>query len=674
LPKWTPPAGASTLPNAAGSGMSVSRPSVSEIRSRLTAAGGNSSASQPVVKPVGMLAPQGEGSSKSDRGKGGSETPRSVETRKGPTGTSGSGSAFVPSGKSVTGESSKSGGTSKIESPKATGERLTPGELRKLISEGPGGKSSTKTSSDTSGKGAKSSGTTGKGGTIDTGKGGTTITGKGGTTITGKGGTTITGKGGTVDTGKGPAGGTTITGKKVPPMIGPDKGKLPGELFKPGTGKPGGIGKTLEDSSKKGGMRIISPGGLDVGKGLPGGVSPKVNFADRVKKGDLDKLTAGAMGKKLNLSEQYKMSLQGDVARRMGLNKQVVNVGAVRTTNNIFLSHPHYAYRGWVHPAYATYAFRSHWHLPYFYVDFCWYPRWSPWVDWCWHYHYHPLWDPRPIWCRPVVYVVATPWVYYEPPVWVALPSVPCGTWVDVAPVAVAPAQYDLQVLAVRFVDPGHPDQKLGPRYRVWFRNNSAKPVTQPFNVLLAASADGQLRPNSPQAGVRVTAVEAGDAQSVDVRLPIEVTNLGQAANTTLFAIVDDNREINDVNRANNGAKIAQTDMLPVDPAAFEVSPTSAAAGGEVIIAGEGLGPEPGKVLVHLGGIEMEAEILGWYDLGVRLSVPKLPLAGATPAELIVVRGDGAAANPVTVNITPPALDQPAAQPGAAPAPPRPQP
>jgi hypothetical protein len=58
-------------------------------------------------------------------------------------------------------------------------------------------------------------------------------------------------------------------------------------------------------------------------------------------------------------------------------------------------------------------------------------------------------------------------------------------------------------------------------------------------------------------------------------------------------------------------------------------------------------------VLLHLGGIEMEAEILGWYDLGVRVRVPTLPLAAATEAELIVVRGDGAAANPLTVTITP---------------------
>ncbi|MFH1918424.1 MAG: hypothetical protein ABIP48_00860, partial [Planctomycetota bacterium] len=103
----------------------------------------------------------------------------------------------------------------------------------------------------------------------------------------------------------------------------------------------------------------------------------------------------------------------------------------------------------------------------------------------------------------------------------------------------------------------------------------------------------------------------------------------------------------------NNGATLTPEEVLPVDPAAFELEPSTAAAGGEVVLAGEGFGPEPGKVLLHLGGIEMEAEILGWYDLGVRLVLPALPLAGPTEAELIVIRGDGAAANPLEITITP---------------------
>jgi len=38
----------------------------------------------------------------------------------------------------------------------------------------------------------------------------------------------------------------------------------------------------------------------------------------------------------------------------------------------------------------------------------------------------------------------------------------------------------------------------------------------------------------------------------------------------------------------------------------------------------------------------------------VKLALPELVLAGPTRAELIVVRGDGAAANPLQITISPP--------------------
>ncbi len=479
-----------------------------------------------------------------------------------------------------------------------------------------------------------------------------------------------------------------------------DKARLPGDLPKvkfpgdlpkaTGLGKGGEGTKTLPSA-----IRVKQPSIPELGtaKGISAGAA-KVGFAERVQKGQLDPLTKGNVAQQIRLSEQYRAALQGDVARRLQLTNNVTNVtnvnninitriNRVTNVNNIFNAHPHYAYRGWVSPYYQTQAFHFHHHLPYFSTGFCWYPRWSPWVNWSWHYRCLPFWDPRPYWCRPVVYVVATPWVYWTTPTWVALPSVPCGTWVEVQKVVILEEQYDVQLLAVRFVDPGHPDQKLGPRYRIWFRNNSGKAVTTPFNVQLLASGDGQLHQNLPQAGARIASIGAGETQSVDVRLPPEVNAMTKDAKgqpgafTTLHVLVDANREVSDANRANNGAKIAAGEILPVDPVAFEVDPTTVPAGGEVILAGEGLGPEPGKVLVHLGGLEMEAEIVGWYDLGVRLKAPSLPLASPTKAELIVVRGDGAAANPVTITVDPPALGGAAAESGppaaVLPSPPKPE-
>lgn len=325
-------------------------------------------------------------------------------------------------------------------------------------------------------------------------------------------------------------------------------------------------------------------------------------------------------------------------------------------------------YHGRVSPYYAKGVFSFYYHGPGYYVSlyshprpYYWYPHWNPWVTWSWGYYCDPIWDPRPYWCRPVVYVAARPWIWWEVPVWQPLPVVVSGTWVEVPQVVVAPTRLDLQLLAVRFVDPGHPEEKLGPRYRVWFRNNSTEAIAKPFDVVLLASNDEKAQAGLPQAGVRVASIKPGEVQSVDIRLPFEVQQMGRDDKgqplpfKTLHVLVDANQEIDETTKLNNGTRLAAEVILPVDPAAFGTDPREeVAVGGEIVIAGEGFGPEPGKVLLHMGGLDLEAEILGWYDLGVRLSMPKLPLAGPTDADLVVVRGDGAATNPLTITLTPP--------------------
>jgi len=51
--------------------------------------------------------------------------------------------------------------------------------------------------------------------------------------------------------------------------------------------------------------------------------------------------------------------------------------------------------------------------------------------------------------------------------------------------------------------------------------------------------------------------------------------------------------------------------------------------------------------------MNFEAEIYGWYDLGVRVKMPELPLLDAAEATLVVVRGDGAVSNPIDVQFAP---------------------
>jgi hypothetical protein len=249
--------------------------------------------------------------------------------------------------------------------------------------------------------------------------------------------------------------------------------------------------------------------------------------------------------------------------------------------------------------------------------------------------------------------------VIYDHPVWQPLHTVSCGTWIDVPPVVVPAARSDLQLLAVRFVDAGHPEQKLGPRYRVWIRNNSDREVPGPFDVTVIAALDGPPVDGLPQAGVRVDGIGPAETQAVDVRLPFEVYDLGRdslgrpAPFAMLHVIVDSHGEIDEASETNNGSIVAREEILPVDPAAFSTDVDVVVSGGLVSVAGEGLGPEPGQVLLYVQGLELDAEIHGWYDLGVRIKLPALPLAGAAEAQLVIVRGDGVASNPLPVTLVP---------------------
>jgi hypothetical protein len=230
---------------------------------------------------------------------------------------------------------------------------------------------------------------------------------------------------------------------------------------------------------------------------------------------------------------------------------------------------------------------------------------------------------------------------------------------VDVPDVVVQPERYDVQLLAVRFVDAGHPEEKLGPRFRVWVRNNGTADIATPFNVSLFASNDDRLSEELPQAGVRVEAIKAGETQSVDLRLPWEVYEMGRDAEdrpapfAKLHVVVDSHHEITETSETNNGTVLKREEILPVDPAAFSTDVDTVVAGGMVSIAGEGFGPEPGQVLLYVKGLELQPEIQGWYDLGVRVKIPELPLAEATEAELVVVRGDTAASNPLKFTLAP---------------------
>jgi hypothetical protein len=222
--------------------------------------------------------------------------------------------------------------------------------------------------------------------------------------------------------------------------------------------------------------------------------------------------------------------------------------------------------------------------------------------------------------------------------------------------------QYDIQLLAVRFVDPGHPEERLGPRYRVWIRNNSGAKIVQPLNVTLVASNGLEVSDLQPQAGVQIDSMDPQQVLTLDVRLPFEAMSMGIAEDgsskpfSNIHVMADSHQHLTETDESNNGVVLTATDVLPVDPTAFSTDQKEVLAGSELTVAGEGFGPEPGHVLVQAGGLELQAEILGWYDLGIRVRVPDLSVAAGVAADLVVVRGDTAVSNSVPVQINPKTL------------------
>ncbi|MBI3861722.1 MAG: hypothetical protein HY290_07485 [Planctomycetia bacterium] len=369
------------------------------------------------------------------------------------------------------------------------------------------------------------------------------------------------------------------------------------------------------------------------------------NTSDRLKNGHLDHIVSTKTAHDLDLKKQFDMHKQGDVARRLNLTHDFAKNGGMGKH-----------LQGPLSANFHKNVFSHCYCGPGFYNNFCLFPHWCPWVNWCWNYNCLPWFDPRPFCCRPCFYLPCQPWIVWNYPVWCGLPVCYCGTWVDV-PVVSVPVGYDLQLLAVRFVDAGHPEQGYGPRYRVWFRNNSSVAMVQPFDVLAYASNSELPAAGMPSAGVRVTGMNPGQVQSVDLRLPAEANAMAADLNGQkspfkfLHVIVDSQREVAETDEANNGAVLDRLQVLPVDPAIFSASLSASSNGATINIAGEGFGPEAGRILINLRGTEMPAEIQGWYDLGVQIRVPNLSANDALKADVTVVRGDRAASNPATVKL-----------------------
>jgi hypothetical protein len=215
----------------------------------------------------------------------------------------------------------------------------------------------------------------------------------------------------------------------------------------------------------------------------------------------------------------------------------------------------------------------------------------------------------------------------------------------------------DLELLGVRFVDAGNPREQLGPRYRIEVRNRTSSGVISPFNLTLLAANSSTPGAESLQTSERIKTIRAGETLKVDIRLPVDALGMDQDAAgrplpfRTLFAMVDADDELVETNEENNLTIIERTKALLVDLNISNPGRTPAVAGAEFVIQGEGLGGKAGNVVIDLAGVKLNAEVLEWDFLSVRIRLPAVVIAKPVAARFTVVRADSTASEPQTLTI-----------------------
>lgn len=172
-------------------------------------------------------------------------------------------------------------------------------------------------------------------------------------------------------------------------------------------------------------------------------------------------------------------------------------------------------------------------------------------------------------------------WPFPVPPIFVVTPPIvilPTPVTVVNRTVVVAPRPVlvnqpiDLELVGLQLVDDGSRDEQIGPRYRVWVRNNGPVLHTE-FKVTILAANGDEPKPELPNVSGRVSTIEAGQTIAVDLRLPPTASELGRDDKgngvpfAKLFVWIDSAQEIKESKEDNNATMMARTEIPTVETA-----------------------------------------------------------------------------------------------------------
>jgi hypothetical protein len=154
-----------------------------------------------------------------------------------------------------------------------------------------------------------------------------------------------------------------------------------------------------------------------------------------------------------------------------------------------------------------------------------------------------------------------------------AAATAPASDPVQPAPASIAetPARdvLDIELLDVRLVDGGSLERNMGPRYRLFYRNNGNVEAPK-FHASVAVDIGEKLTETAEIVTVEAVGIKPGKLQTVDVRLPVEVLKMaidyeGQpAAFSILVAMIDSDEILNETDEVNNILVFARDEIKSV--------------------------------------------------------------------------------------------------------------
>ena len=130
----------------------------------------------------------------------------------------------------------------------------------------------------------------------------------------------------------------------------------------------------------------------------------------------------------------------------------------------------------------------------------------------------------------------------------------------------------DIELTDVRLVDAGSLERNVGPRYRLFYRNNGNVEAPK-FHASVAVDVGEKLTETAEIVTVEAVGLKPGRSQTVDVRLPVEVLKMAidyqgrPAPFNALLALIDSDDDLKENNKENNILVFARDEIKSIQKA-----------------------------------------------------------------------------------------------------------